>query len=117
MTGDNSIKYEDRYIVDNINFTDNSKNLIANMKADKGIYKEEDIFLDGDIIYVREDGLTFKTDKATYNKKEELIKTDSKFISYRGENTLNGSTLKYYNNTQKTEATNVTIKYQLKERL
>jgi len=39
MNGDKAIRYADRYTVSNINFTDNSKKYIANMKANKGIYK------------------------------------------------------------------------------
>ena len=85
MSGDESIKYEDRYIVNNINYTDNSQKYIANMKANNGIYKENSVSLNGDIIYIREDGLTFKTEKAIYNKKEQLIRADTTFISYRGE--------------------------------
>ncbi len=117
MTGDNSVKYDDRYLVSNIDYTDNSKTYLANMKAKNGLYKDNEVLLNGDIIYIREDGLTFKTDKATYNKKTEIIKTNTKFNSFRANNTIDGSSLKVYNDSNKMEATDVTIKYQLEESL
>ena len=117
MTGDNSVKYDDRYLVTNIDYTDNSRKYTANMKADEGLYKDDTVVLSGDIVYIREDGLTFKTDKAVYDKKTEIIQTDSEFISFRTTNTINGSALKYHNDSQNIEAKNVTIKYQLKESL
>ena len=115
MTGDGSVKYDDRYLVTNIDYTDNSREYIANMKADEGLYKDDAVALDGDITYIREDGLTFKADRAVYDKKTEIIQTDSEFTSFRSSNAINGSSLKYHNDSQKIEAKNVTIKYQLKE--
>ena len=117
MTGDSSVKYEDRYIVSKIDYTDNSHNYIANMKANEGLYKNNTVLLTGDIVYIREDGLTFKTQKATYNKKSEIVTTKTPFKSFRAKNSADGSSLKYYNNSKKMEATDVTIKYNLKESL
>jgi len=115
MSGDSSIKYDDRQLVTNIDYTDNSREYIANMKADEGLYKDDVVLLKGNIVYIREDGLTFKTQKAVYDKKIEVIKTDTEFTSLRTNNKISGSSLKYYNDSQKIEAENVTIKYQLKE--
>ena len=115
MSGDSSIKFEDRQLVTNIEYTDNSREYIANMKADEGIYKENIVELTGNIVYLREDGLSFKTQKSIYDKQTEIIHTDTKFTSTRNNNVINGSSLKYNNNSQKIEAKNVTIKYKLKE--
>jgi len=117
MSGDSSIKYDNRQLVTNIDYTDNSREYIANMKADEGIYEDDRVQLNGNIVYIREDGLTFKTQKALYDKKIEIIQTQTEFISLRGDNTIKGSLLKYHNDSQKIEAENVTIKYQLKESL
>ena len=117
MTGDSSVKYDDRYLVANIDYTDNSRDYLANMKANSGLYKNEEVILEGDIVYIREDGLTFQTDKAKYNKKRQVIKTDSEFSSFRANNIINGSSLKVYNGSKKMEVTDVTVKYQLGESL
>ena len=117
MTGDSSTKYDDRQLVTNIDYTDNSQKYIANMKASNGTYKEREVLLDGDIVYIREDGLTFKTDKAVYSKETETIETESEFSAFRANNSVKGSSLKYYNDSQKMHANDVVIKYNLKESL
>jgi len=116
LLGSKSNRFDDRYTIDNINYTDNSKEYIANTKADYGVYKEENVFLNGHVIYTREDGLTFESDKAQYNKKTKVISTDTKFVIYRGDDVVTGSSAEYNNLTNKIKATNTKATYQLKER-
>ena len=52
MNGDKGIRYKDRYVVNNIDYTDNTKKYLANMKANKGIYKDDIIDLEGNLVYV-----------------------------------------------------------------
>ena len=116
MIGDAAVRYSDRYRVSNINYTDNSNEYIANMKARHGVYKDEIVELEDDVVYSREDGLTFETSQATYNKKTKVAIANTDFISYRGKNRLNGSFVKYNNSLNRVESKNVTAIYQLKER-
>jgi LPS export ABC transporter protein LptC len=116
MNGDKATRYKDRYSVEKIDYTDSSKDYIANMKSDNGIYKNEIVYLDGNIVYVREDGLTFETQKATYNKKTSLAVADGDFVLYQEKNRVTGNALKYNSSSEKIESKNVTVKYNLKER-
>ncbi len=116
MTGDDAIRYADRYTVSNINYTDNSKEYIASMKAKRGVYKDDIVDLEDDVVYAREDGLSFETNKAVYNKKTSIATADSDYTSYRGKNIVNGSFVKYNNSLKRVESKNVTATYQLKER-
>lgn len=116
MLGDNAIRYEDRYTVSNINYTDNSRDYIANMQAKSGLYKDNIINLEEDVVYAREDGLTFETSKAVYNKKTSIATADSDYTSYRGRNVIKGSFVKYNNSLNRVNSKNVTATYQLKER-
>lgn len=116
MTGDDAIRYEDRYTVSNINYTDNSKDYIANMKAKQGLYKDNIVELEEDVVYTREDGLTFETSKAIYNKNTSIATADNDYTSYRGENVVNGSFVKYNNSLNRVNSKNVTATYQLKEK-
>lgn len=116
MNGDKATKYANRYVVEQMDYTDNSKEYIANMKSDNGIYKNEIVYLDGNIVYVREDGLTFKTDKATYNKKTTVAKADGEYILYRGDNTVKGRGLVYNGSLETIKSKNVNATYQLQER-
>ncbi len=116
MNGTKAIKYTNRYKVDNINYTDNSKKYIANIKADIGLYKDETIDLKGNVVYSREDGLIFETQKALYNKKTGVAHTNKKYVLYKQKNRVKGSSLIYNNVLNKTYSKNVVAKYQMKER-
>ena len=116
MSGSNGIRYKNRYTVDDINYTDSSKEYRANMLAKNGIYKNNNLVtLSGDVIYSREDGLTFKTQKVIYNKKTSVSKADGSYIMYRDKNVVVGKKLRYNNSKEKIKSRNVTAKYQLDE--
>lgn len=115
MSGTEAIRYSNRYTVKQIDYTDNSKNYIANMKSNNGIYKNEIVTLDGDVIYYREDGLTFETQKAVYNKKTSIAQADGKYILYQNSDRVVGVQLKYNNLLKQVSSKDVTAKYQLIE--
>lgn len=115
MNGSEAAKYANRYTVQKMQYTDNSKEFMANMKANSGIYKNDMVYLDGDIVYIREDGLTFETQKATYNKKTSIAAADGNFVLYRDSNRVVGEKLKYNNSLERVESKNVKAVYQLKE--
>ncbi len=117
MNGREAIRYSDRYVVNDINYTDNSKKYIANMKAKHGIYKDDVINLDGEIIYVREDGLTFRTNSAQYDKQTHIVRADGKYVSYRGSNVISGDALKYNNLLDTAESKNVSVTYKLGDKI
>ncbi len=115
LLGSNATRYSDRYTIKNMDYTDNSKKYIANMVSDFGVYKNEIVKLIGHVIYVREDGLTFKSQKALYNKKTADITSNTKYIAYLNNNVITGSYIKYNNISEKIYSKNVIAKYQLKE--
>ena len=116
MKGNQAIRYSNRYEVKGIDYTDNSKKYLANMKATNGIYKNNIVDLYGDVNYAREDGLAFETQKATYNKKTKIAKVTTKYLSYKGKNRITGEHLIYNNLSNRAESTNVVAKYQIQER-
>ncbi len=116
MLGDSAVRYEDRYLVTNIDYTDNTKEYIANMKAKQGLYKDEIVDLKEDIVFAREDGLIFLTQKATYSKKTGIVVSEGDYRSYLGENIIDGSFIKYNNSLRRIESKNVTARYQLSEK-
>ncbi|MDA3908371.1 MAG: LPS export ABC transporter periplasmic protein LptC [Sulfurimonas sp.] len=118
MRGSKATRYSDRYKVYDIDYTDNSKKFIANMRADDGIYRDLDDILDlkGNVLYNREDGLIFESDEATYNKKSAIATTNKDYIMYRGKNRVVGTSLVYNNRLNKVKSKNVVAKYQIQER-
>ncbi len=116
MTGSHATRYSNRYVISNINYTDNSKDFIANMKAKDGLYKDETVDLSGGVIYHREDGLVFETQKINYNKKTTVVRADQRFVMYRGEDKMTGSSMIYNNKLKKIKATNIQAQYKLQEK-
>ncbi len=116
MKGNKAIRYRDRYTVENINYTDNAKEYIANMKANNGIYKNDTVDLSGDVVYSREDELTFETQDITYNKKTNIARSKSDFIARRGDDTIIGKSIQYNNILKTIESKDVVVKYNIKER-
>ncbi len=116
MTGDSAIRYADRYSVVNIDYTDNSKEYIANMRAKQGLYKDDVVELEDDVVYFREDGFTFQAEKVVYDKKTTIAVADTQYVSYKDKNIIKGSFVKYNNALNRVESRNVTATYQLKAR-
>lgn len=115
LLGSTGTRYTNRYTITDMDYTDNSKKYIANMISDFGVYKDEIVDLKGHVVYVREDGLTFKSEKALYNKKTADVVSNTNYIAYLNNNVVIGSYIKYNNISKKIYSKNVTAKYQLKE--
>lgn len=117
MKGDEALRYTDRYRVKGLDYIDNSRKYIANMRADNGVYRDQEstLDLDGNVLYNREDGLIFKTDEASYNKKTSIANTKSNYVLYRDTNIVTGNNLEYNNQLNKIKSKNIVAKYQLQE--
>lgn len=115
MAGTKALRYTERYIVNDVNFTDNSKEFMSNMQADNGIYKNNIVDLKGNVVYKREDGLTFESDTLNYDTKNSIAQTKDDYLAHRDKNSMKGASFIYdsINNTMKSKQ--VTVKYQLKE--
>jgi LPS export ABC transporter protein LptC len=115
MTGSTATRYSNRYKVDNINYTDNRDAYVANMKADRGVYKNDIVTLNGNVEYKRDDGLTFETQKATYNKKSSDIISKVGYVAYLNDSIVRGTYIKYNNKKDIIFSKNVVAKIQLQE--
>jgi len=115
INGTQGTKYSNRYVVKNIDYTDNSKEYIANIKANNGVYKNDIVNLTGDVRYVREDGLIFESQEATHNKKTGISHTNGDFTIYQNDNIVHGTKLVYDNIKDKIKAKIVDGLYLLNE--
>lgn len=116
MKGSSATRYSDRYKVSNIDYTDNSNEFRANMKAKNGLYKENIVYLDGDVYFTRVDGLRYFSQKAVYNKQTDTVYSEVDYVSNLNDNIVYGDYIKYDNKTEKIKSNNVYAIYKIKEK-
>ncbi len=75
---------------------------IKELLADRGTYRENLIYLDGNVSLRQTAGFDYYTQHAYYDKKYEVLYVPSPFTAYRGEDVMHGATLRY--NTKSKEA-------------
>ncbi len=113
MTGDNALRYSDRYVINSIDYTDNSEEYKTNMKADSGLYKSDTVYLTGNVRLNRDDGLSFFSQKLTYDKIKYIAKTDVKYTAYMGQNYITGDSAIVDNKKQKVKSKHIYAVYDL----
>lgn len=111
--GTKGYRYINRYEVFDINYTDNSKELISNITSNFGIYKNHLVSMSGDLVYTRADGLTYKSDDGNYNQKTGVLRTVGKYISYRNNDRITGENLMYDSKIGYSTSDNVFAIYQI----
>jgi LPS export ABC transporter protein LptC len=116
MQGSYAYNYPDRYEVKDVNYTDSSKKLLSNIVSKRGIYKDQVMYISGDVVFKREDGLTFKSQKTVYNEKTGIVRNNDKFVLLRENNSVTGDGLIYNNILNKIHSKNVRVIYNLKEK-
>lgn len=116
LTASLGFKYKNRYVLEQLSFTDSNDKYITNIKAHKGLYKGNILQLNGDVVYIREDGMIFDTQSAKYNKKKKVIHSPKEYIAYIGNNKVTGSSLKYNNTSGNLWSKNVVVNYKIKEK-
>jgi len=72
-------------------YTENIKRLTAK----KGTYKDDLLYLYGDVFLEEVDGYTYTTTQATYNQKTEMLYITAPFVGERAKNVIKGESLKY----------------------
>ncbi len=115
MLGESGTKYDERFVVKKIDYTDKSQDYIANMQADDGLYQNNLVTLTGHVRYSRDNGFIFITEKLTYNKKTSEAISDVDYTAYMGDNIIKGSYIKYNNILNKIYSKNIDAVYQLQE--
>ncbi len=115
IKGDKAIKYEDRLVVEGIDYSDNFKEQTVNMKAKNGLYKNDIVYLDGDVKFKREDGLSFSSQKVKYNKTTNTAVSEVDYESHMGLNRVEGSEIIYDSKNNTIKSKNVYAIYNMQE--
>lgn len=116
LSGSGGKRFNDRYEVHDVNFTNNTEESIENMVANYGLYKGETLTLENNVRYRRDDGVNFTCNKAEYNKVTSVIQTVGPFTLWQNENRFSGTDLLYYSKQGKVSADAVTAMYTITEK-
>ncbi len=77
-------------------------NNIQSLRAKKGTYKGDKLYLDGNITVNQKEGFDYSAQHAVYDKKTKILDITSSFTGIMDRNTIHGYTLRY--DMQKKEA-------------
>ena len=76
------------------NLTYHTKN-IKKLSANKAIYKENILYLEGNVTLNQKEGFTYKTQNAKYNQKTQILEITSAFEASMEKNSAYGKSLQY----------------------
>jgi len=116
FSGTKGLKYGLKYIVYDVNYTDNSTKSLANITALHGVFKQPIIKLDGNVLYKNISGLIFKSNEATYNQTSKVLRTKGKYISYKKNDKITGYKLMYDNKDKKATSKDIVAIYHFNKR-
>jgi hypothetical protein len=109
-------QYVSYYEVQNAHYIENKNKLGQHLYSDKGRFEKDIAYLDDNVRYFREDGLSFESDHAVYDTKKELLYVPEKFILTQNEHIVYGSELHYNSITGVVLAQDVDANYYMEER-
>lgn len=99
--------------VDNLRYSSDN---IKELRANKGTYKGDKLYLDHNITVNQKVGFDYKAEHAIYNKKTEILDITSPFTAIMNENIIHGNSLRYDMKNKKAFATDVDAVVYTKEK-
>lgn len=106
-------RFSDRYEATGAKFTNNERALLESIRANRALYKDDVVYLNGDVHYVRADGLQFRSNEGVYDQKHSFVKTDGSFTLTKEQNSINGVGLHYDLTLDTVSADQIRGSYQL----
>lgn len=79
-------------MLDELNYHSNNLELL---RAKKGTYSDDKIFLDGDVFIRQKEGFEYRAQHAVYDKATEILDVISPFFAKMNENTMQGNSMRY----------------------
>ncbi len=99
--------------VENLRYSTDSIKLV---RAKRGIYKGDRIYLDHNITVNQKVGFDYTAEHAIYDKKFEILYITSPFTAVMNENVIHGSALRYHMKSKQAFATDVDAVVYTKEK-
>ncbi|CAA6825075.1 MAG: Unknown protein [uncultured Sulfurovum sp.] len=90
--------------LDNVAYTTENIQLLL---ADKGTYKGDILYLDGNVSLKDFDGYVYRTEHANYDQTSEILNITSSFIAHMDQNIFKGNSLEYHTSKKEANASRV----------
>ncbi len=116
LNGTKGVKYSDRYVITNPDYTDATAEFLATLDSKTALYKDDILYLDGDVKYKREDGLRYEAPSAIYNTITKEATTKENFEAFMGKNRAIGRDLKYNNAKNTLIAKDIFVTYNIERK-
>jgi len=116
LSGTIGRQYSAYYEVENVHYIENKNRLDEHLYADRGRFEKNIAYLNDNVRYFREDGLSFESSKAIYDTKKELLHVPTSFILTQNENVVYGNELHYNTKTGKIRAQNIDASYYIEDK-
>jgi LPS export ABC transporter protein LptC len=114
LEGKEGKKFETYYEVTSAKFSDNTKKLFHSIRSDTVDYRNDILKLEGNVHYVRADGLELHSNEGLYNTKASMIETKGPFVITQEGNRIDGHSLQYDIKEKRLSANQIRGTYQLK---
>lgn len=102
-----AVRYSDRDELYGVDALLRRDGLINSLRADKGILQDNIVYLDGDVRYVRNDGITFESAAVEYHRDKDMLKGKVPFVLSDNYNKTLGDSFTYVIKEGKIEANNI----------
>jgi hypothetical protein len=116
LSGTVGRQFSTYYEVENAHYVENKTKLSEHLYADIGRFENDIAYLDENVRYFREDGLSFESDHAVYSTKKESLHIPKSFILTHNENIIYGQELHYDAVSGKISAQKVDANYYLEDK-
>lgn len=107
LEGEKGEKYKERYVVEMAEMRQRGISFVETLNSNMAIYDTDELFLYGDVIYQRGDGLQFFSDNLTYENKNAFMYVNGAFTLEQNGSIINGFELEYEKNNGKIRALNI----------
>jgi LPS export ABC transporter protein LptC len=115
VSGSDAKQYVSHYEVENAHYIENKNKLGEHLYADHARFEKDIAYLNDNVRYFREDGLSFESDKAIYNTNKENLYVPGSFVLTQNENVVYGKELYYNSITGKMKANEIDANYYIIE--
>lgn len=116
VSGTSGRQFATFYEVENAHYIENKNNMSEHLYADKGKFEGDVAYLDRNVRYFREDGLSFEGDHAVYDTKKEKLYVPERFTLTQNENVVYGKELHYDVKNGQIQASHIDASYYIQEK-